>query len=372
MSEDSMKRLYIEPTARCNLQCSMCFRNSWRDEAIGDMSMETFQRAMDTMPASVETVFFGGMGEPLAHAHILDMVREAKARGKSVELLSNGTLLTQERSAALLDAGLDMLWLSIDSLEEGSYERIRQNSKFTLVKRHIEEFNRLRIRLKRKVRLGLAFVAMKSNAHELAKLPYFATWHMVNEVNVSNVIPTDEHTAAEMLCDHVVDWGLGDDAPMDTSPQIHLPLMNWDHPGAREGLSGMLSNSMCSVYLSGKKVLRESRSCRFINEGHCFVKFDGEVSPCMPLLRNGVVHLRGKTRLIHRHSYGNVRDMRLDDIWNSEEYAGLRRRVKNFEFSYCFRCSLCEYWEEGLTDCFGSPAPACGGCLWSEGVISCP
>ena len=69
MPDDSMKRLYIEPTARCNLQCSMCFRNSWRDEAIGDMSMETFQRAMDTMPASVETVFFGGMGEPLAHAN---------------------------------------------------------------------------------------------------------------------------------------------------------------------------------------------------------------------------------------------------------------------------------------------------------------
>jgi len=85
-----------------------------------------------------------------------------------------------------------------------------------------------------------------------------------------------------------------------------------------------------------------------------------------------VVYLRGKTRLIHRHSYGNVLEKRLDDIWNSEDYAGLRRRVKNFEFSYCFRCSLCEYWEEGLTDCFGSPAPACGGCLWSEGVISCP
>ena len=86
MSDDSMKRLYIEPTARCNLQCSMCFRNSWRDEAIGDMSMETFQRAMDTMPASVETVFFGGMGEPLAHPHILDMVREAKARGKKAAI----------------------------------------------------------------------------------------------------------------------------------------------------------------------------------------------------------------------------------------------------------------------------------------------
>lgn len=265
-----------------------------------------------------------------------------------------------------------MLWVSIDSLDEGRYESIRQNSRLDLVKRHIDAFNRIRIRLPRKVRLGMAFVAMKSNAHELACVPYFATYYLVNEVNISNVIPTDEHTASELLYDNVIDWGLGDSAPMETSPQIRLPLMNWQSPAALEGLRGLLSTSMCSVYVSGQRLTRESRSCRFVNEGHCFVKHDGSVSPCMPMLRNGVIHWGGKVRQIHRHAFGHLSEQGLEEIWEGQAYREFRERVRRFEFSPCFKCSLCENWEQGLTDCFGSPAPACGGCLWSEGVISCP
>ena len=244
-SDDCLKKLYIEPTARCNLRCKMCFRNSWKNEIIGDMRPETFRKAMTTMPDSVETVFFGGMGEPLAHPDIVEMVRTASSLGKRVELLSNGTLLDARRTAELLDAGLDMLWLSIDALDDGRYAQIRRNSQLALVKEHIVEFNRQRARLDRTVRLGVAFVVMKSNAHELALLPYFSTYYKVNEVNISNVIPTDEHTASEVLYNNVVDWGLGDPAPMESSPRIHLPLMDWQDPAAQEGLRSLLSTSMC-------------------------------------------------------------------------------------------------------------------------------
>ena len=304
-SDDCLKKLYIEPTARCNLRCKMCFRNSWKNEIIGDMRPETFRKAMTTMPDSVETVFFGGMGEPLAHPDIV-------------------------------------------------------------------EFNRQRARLDRTVRLGVAFVVMKSNAHELALLPYFSTYYKVNEVNISNVIPTDEHTASEVLYNNVVDWGLGDPAPMESSPRIHLPLMDWQDPAAQEGLRSLLSTSMCSVYLSGQRVSRAARHCRFIDEGMAFVKFDGHVSPCMSLLRNATLYWRQKQRETRSHFFGDLAKQGLDEIWNAPDYADFRRRVRNFEFSPCYRCSLCENWEQGLTDCYGNDAPTCGGCLWSEGVISCP
>ena len=368
-SDDCLKKLYIEPTARCNLRCKMCFRNSWKNEIIGDMRPETFRKAMTTMPDSVETVFFGGMGEPLAHPDIVEMVRTASSLGKRVELLSNGTLLDARRTAELLDAGLDMLWLSIDALDDGRYAQIRRNSQLALVKEHIVEFNRQRARLDRTVRLGVAFVVMKSNAHELALLPYFSTYYKVNEVNISNVIPTDEHTASEVLYNNVVDWGLGDPAPMESSPRIHLPLMDWQDPAAQEGLRSLLSTSMCSVYLSGQRVSRAARHCRFIDEGMAFVKFDGHVSPCMSLLRNATLYWRQKQRETRSHFFGDLAEQGLDEIWNAPDYADFRRRVRNFEFSPCYRCSLCENWEQGLTDCYGNDAPTCGGCLWSEGVI---
>lgn len=129
---------------------------------------------------------------------------------------------------------------------------------------------------------------------------------------------------------------------------------------------------MCSVYLSGQRVSRAARHCRFIDEGMAFVKFDGHVSPCMSLLRNATLYWRQKQRETRSHFFGDLAKQGLDEIWNAPDYADFRRRVRNFEFSPCYRCSLCENWEQGLTDCYGNDAPTCGGCLWSEGVISCP
>ena len=154
MQNDLLKRLYIEPSSRCNLRCAMCFRNSWIDETTGDMSENTFRQVLAHLPESVETVFFGGMGEPLVHARITDMVRAVSAAGRRTELLSNGALLDEERAAALLDAGLDMLWLSVDALDDASYGSIRCNGNLARLKEHIAVLEKLS-RMKRIDRIVL-------------------------------------------------------------------------------------------------------------------------------------------------------------------------------------------------------------------------
>ena len=35
-------------------------------------------------------------------------------------------------------------------------------------------------------------------------------------------------------------------------------------------------------------------------------------------------------------------------------------------------CDGCELLEENETDCIGSAAPSCGGCLWGQGFTVCP
>ena len=71
------------------------------------------------------TVFFGGFGEPLSHPDIVDMVARVKALGAPVELITNGTLLTQEMSGRLIEAGLDVLWVSLDGATPESYADVR-------------------------------------------------------------------------------------------------------------------------------------------------------------------------------------------------------------------------------------------------------
>ena len=111
------KKLYIEPATKCNLNCKMCFRHTWFDESFCDLSLEDYRHVLQTAPKSVETIFFGGMGEPMFHKDISEMVRLAAETGADVELLTNGTLMSREMIHGIINAGLTRLWISIDDLE---------------------------------------------------------------------------------------------------------------------------------------------------------------------------------------------------------------------------------------------------------------
>jgi MoaA/NifB/PqqE/SkfB family radical SAM enzyme len=366
-----LKKLYIEPTSKCNLACTMCFRNTWIGEAFADMEPQVFDNIMNTMPGSVETVFFGGMGEPLHHKDILYMVQRASAKGKRTEVLTNGTLLTQKMAVSLLDAGLRMLWVSVDSFETESYEHIRQNSNFSLIKKNISKFNAERVKRDSETQLGIAFVAMKSNIGQLGRLAQFAHENSVSKVNISNVIPTDSASQKESLYDRTVSLDLNSQHTYGIYPEIDAPFMDFQYTGAREGFMDLL-RSNCNILLSGQPVMRKKRYCRFIEEGNAFVRYDGDVSPCMALLHSGVTFLEGTKRTIHHHSFGNVKDQGLQDIWGSKEYSEFRDRVRTFDFSPCIQCGGCENREDNCRDCLGNQKPTCGACLWSEGIISCP
>jgi sulfatase maturation enzyme AslB (radical SAM superfamily) len=92
-------RVYVEPTNACNLECRTCIRNVW-DEPSGWMTDSTFECIVKGLRdfSPTPTVFFGGFGEPLAHPNIVEMVAQVKALGASVELITNGTLLTEHLS----------------------------------------------------------------------------------------------------------------------------------------------------------------------------------------------------------------------------------------------------------------------------------
>lgn len=52
-----LKKLHIEPTTKWNLNCRMCFRHTWFDEPICDLSLEDYRHVLEMMPKSVETIF---------------------------------------------------------------------------------------------------------------------------------------------------------------------------------------------------------------------------------------------------------------------------------------------------------------------------
>ena len=90
------------------------------------------------------------------------------------------------------------------------------------------------------------------------------------------------------------------------------------------------------------------------------------------LLHNGYTYMHNIRRKITHCSFGNIKEQPLAEIWSSKEYKTFRRKFDEFDFASCLYCGHCELFEENREDCIGNTHPACGGCLWAEGVLSCP
>lgn len=337
MNKDSnaeIRKLYIEPTSACNLSCKMCFRHSWLDEEIGTMTDKTFENIAQYMSQYCpETAFFGGMGEPLIHKQIAAMVGTAARYCKNVELITNCTCLTEELARALLDNGLTRLWVSMDGFSADEYEKIRLGGQFEKICKNLEVYNRLRQNTA--AGLGFTFVVMNDNIHQLQLIDSFADKLDADIINISHAIPSSPDAAAREFYKQNIPVG-----------KMHR--------------------------LSEGADAKPPEYCPFVQEKMCFVKWDGSVVPCMQLLHSSKTYMYDLERRVWHHSFGNVCDKPLQDIYQSRRYTEFRSRVEAFDFPTCTLCEGCELREENIEDCMFNEKPTCGACLWATGKVFCP
>jgi pyrroloquinoline quinone biosynthesis protein E len=137
-------RLDIENVSRCNFRCSMCQVSGWgpKYQRAGDMTLDQFRNLIDEQYGLVE-IKLHGMGEPLLGGEVfLDMVRYARSKGIWVRTSTNGSLLHfKDNYRKLVDAGINEVQISFDGATKGTFEGIRQGSKFELEVRNCKLIN---------------------------------------------------------------------------------------------------------------------------------------------------------------------------------------------------------------------------------------
>ena len=129
--------VYIEQTKYCNFKCFYCI-HSTRDEADGEfralghrmqhMDEVFFEKIICELKEfpqdGIKRIVFSGLGEPLMNPRLPDYVRmvvEAGIAGR-VEIITNGLLLTPEKSRALVAAGITNINISVQGLDAAGYE----------------------------------------------------------------------------------------------------------------------------------------------------------------------------------------------------------------------------------------------------------
>ncbi len=284
MTEDESgpRNVYVEPTNACNLACSTCLRHAW-DEPEGFMAWETFEAVIEGLDAGA-TVAFMGLGEPLLHPRLLDMVRLAKAHALRVEVTTNALLLENELALGLLEAALDQLVVSIDGASAEAFGRVRSGASLERVVEHVRYLNDRRgPYYGPRPRVGIEFVAMRSNIAELPMLGRLASRIGASFIIVSNVLPYSEELVEETLYDCVatsIEGGRG--SPY--VPRWSLPRMDL----RSETLSPLMDVLRCSGSVDFLDISLRSRNnhCPFIAADAVAVGWDGRVSPCPPLLHS--------------------------------------------------------------------------------------
>jgi MoaA/NifB/PqqE/SkfB family radical SAM enzyme len=368
-----LARIYLEPTNICNLNCSTCMRHVW-DEPLGYMSQDIFEKVLAALNSYRQVypytplpgVFFGGFGEPLFHPEILDMIRRVRAMGAPVELITNGVLLDLEITNTLIETGVDTLWVSIDGATPQSYQDVRLGDALPLV---LENLARLRDRRfvlgSQRPQLGIAFVAMRRNIQDLPEILQTGIRLGASRFSISNVLAHTPELRQEIL--YAQSQYNGAYSPERLS--INLPRMDLTPETARALAAAFQAGA---VSLAGESLTHQVNVCPFIQKGSLSVRWDGAVSPCLPLLHTHSSFLDNHPRQTQAHAVGSLREHSLLEIWNLPDYLAFREKLQAFDFSPCVFCNTCEFSEHNQEDCYGNTTPTCGGCLWAQGLIQCP
>lgn len=124
----------IFPIYACNFSCNYCIfslekakRHFISDKIAMDYDLYTKSiEEISGFPDKLKVLRFVGIGEPLLHKRLPDMIRYAVERDVAnvVEILTNASLLTPELSDSILTAGLTRLVVSLQGTTGERYREV--------------------------------------------------------------------------------------------------------------------------------------------------------------------------------------------------------------------------------------------------------
>ena len=419
-------KLFVETTTRCNLGCFMCVKQTC-DHAIleGDMSLACFAALEPAFPG-LDALVLNGVGEPLLNPNLDLFVARARAlmpKESWIGFQSNGLLLSEARAISLLEAGLDKICLSIDSVSPETFRKVRDGGELDDVSDAFSALASAKVRTGRAdFKVGVEFVVMQGNLQELPAALTWAASRGASFALVTHVLPYDARHAVEAVYSNCTDeavslfttWkaeaerqGLDLNRYFELASRYaksaeDLRLVNFVDAMKQEAearnifldLKKLLTldhdqnEEVAAVFEQARQVaerlgidlklpgvlLKETRTCGFVEDGGAFVSWNGSVSPCYFLWHRYRCFASGWDQQVQAKVFGNVNLKGILDIWNDQPFRSFREGVVAYDYPHCASCNLapCDYvqTEAFEQDCHIREVP-CGACLWCTGIFQC-
>lgn len=298
----------IEVLYSCILKCKMC--HMWKNiRTAEEMSIPDWKKFI------VELKEFTGTGtsinitggEPLLKEDILDLVRfTVKSGFSAVSMTTNGFLIDKTTAFAIADSGLNMISMSLDSLDRAVHDNIRGiNGACQKVMEAFEHFRNYPGNLKK---LGVQTIIMGPNLEGILDL---AKWAHKKNISIYFM------AIAQPLCLSLPgNWHLESEYsflwPNDKTKLFEVidALIKFKEDGIDIGNSVAQLKAFKVYFTDPNDFVKKHRQCKM---GDGMLKVDpwGNVSLCA-----------------EKGSIGNVRTEKIDNLWFSEKAANIRELIK--------------------------------------------
>lgn len=342
-----LKKLCIELTDYCNLNCDMCYRKTWT-HAAGHMNFKLLDSLLLQIQQSdnLTEIVLGGIGEPTCHPRFNEVLKTLKDYQLSVT--TNGTTLGSDICENLARFA-NRIVVSIDGTAE-QFQRIRGYDYLKLTQ-NLKKLQDLRGIGGNRHELVIQMVLSSQNEKDVPDIIALCAELQASELILSNLVPVTVEQTCQIL------YTQGDNGDM------LLKQRHWRNLAMRKGLALKLTESK----------LKTDRYCRFIEQQAGVITAGGELVPCYRLAHEGTEFVFGRPKQISRYSFGNLAEEKLENIWASEAYKVFRNMVKGNRYPSCPDCDLsdgCDYVNNTEGDCYGN-GPSCADCLWSRNIVYC-
>lgn len=115
----------ISISFRCMLKCKMC--RIWENSEVDELSIETWKTIVDDLAVFMDdnrTINFAG-GEPLLKDDLVDLINYSSKKGFKPAICTNAWLIDKDMAKRLVDSGIDIVAISLDSLNEKTHDYLR-------------------------------------------------------------------------------------------------------------------------------------------------------------------------------------------------------------------------------------------------------
>jgi radical SAM protein with 4Fe4S-binding SPASM domain len=189
----------IEPTNRCNFQCVFCAPREQRTNKDLDFDQYVYalKKLKDTSINGVymNTIQLGGHGEPLLYPRIFEMIIEAKKYFDTVEMTTNGYLLTEKAIRTLLETNIDTINISLTGITAEVYSKFQGSGvsedvckqRLGQLIENVKTLCELRNKLHKKTYIRLRYIKTDDSKFQINEYCNFWEKHGIDEVWVTSL-----------------------------------------------------------------------------------------------------------------------------------------------------------------------------------------